>query len=220
MQHIKVFIVEDSQVYQEAYRRMLRAEKFSLEFCTTGYCFLDKVKNFQPDIILMDVHLPDANGIDLTRALKEEKETCNIPVVVITANDDDEIQRKAYQAGAQEFVSKPVNEMQLLVRLENVLLLKTRQEELQKLIQDHTVSEMGASIAHHFNQPLTTLLGAVQMLQLKRSRFSQDQELLELIDMIFQAGEDLADMVKKVEKLKNYQARHYLKDINIVDLES
>ncbi len=220
MSKYKILIVEDSQVYQEAYRRMLPATSFTIEFCTGGKCFLDKVFTFLPDAILMDIYLPDANGVDLTRILQQDKKTKDIPVIIITSSDDDESQKSAYQAGAREFIIKPVNEMQLRVRLENVLRLRAQKEELEHMIQDNTVSEMGASIAHHFNQPLTTLLGAVQMLQMRKKEFIEDAEMLDLIDMIFDAGQDLADKVKKVEKLKNYKAKHYLKDINIVDLES
>ncbi len=216
----KILVVEDAKIYQEAYKAMLSEQKFIVQICQEGSCLKQAAQAFKPDVILMDIYLPDANGIELTREIVKNPQTKNIPVIVVTGSDDIEAQQAAYMAGAREFINKPVNKMQLLVRLENVLRFKAQQEEMERLIQDNTVSEMGASIAHHFNQPLTTLLGASQMLQMKRKEYQDDQELMELIDLMVEAGEKIAEMVKNVERLKNYKAKHYLKDINIVDLEN
>ncbi|OHD56554.1 MAG: hypothetical protein A2014_04485 [Spirochaetes bacterium GWF1_49_6] len=215
----RVLVVEDAAFYVTIYKKILNPAHFELMTISRGSVFIEKVRSFKPDIILMDVHLPDANGVDLCGELKSFKELSSVPVIMVTSEEDVEVLKNAYRAGAVDYIKKPFNAIEMLIRMENVLKLSSQTQELVRIKQDTTVSEMGRAIAHNFNQPLTTLLGSAEMIKMLKVQKHLDEEVIELMDMVTESAEKISILVQKVEKLKEYRVKDYLHDIKIIDLD-
>lgn len=217
----KILIVEDSKVDQEIYKKLLDKQKFSLTILDKVIDVVKTVEENQPDIVLMDVIMPDGDGIDVCLELKSNKLTSEIPVIVVTSSDYADTLGRAYKSGIVDYIRKPFNNMELLIRIENVLRMREQQKELIRLHQDNTVSEMGRAIAHNFNQPLAAILGVVQLLQMykKNTEELKNPELNELFGMIIEASEQLSGLVDKVEGLAKYKTKKYCNTINIIDFD-
>ena len=102
-------------------------------------------RDCQPDAILLDVMLPDMPGIELCRRLKADPATCDIPVIMITSSRDGAARREALRAGADDFLSKPVQDTVLMARLRS--LLRARQTEAELRLRDTTSRAFGLAEA-------------------------------------------------------------------------
>jgi DNA-binding response OmpR family regulator len=104
-----------------------------VETAVDGQDTLDKVASFQPDLILLDVMMPKLSGFEVCKKVKENTETSRIMVLMVTAlNELGDIER-AVNAGTDDFLTKPVNKIELLKRVQNMLKLKGTADELERL---------------------------------------------------------------------------------------
>ena len=103
---------------------MLRAQGYSVETARNGKEGIEKALSFQPDVTLLDIMMPEMDGYEVCARLKESEETNNIPVVLVTALDDRGSRLSGFKAGADEFLTKPVDRVELTLRLQNLLKVK------------------------------------------------------------------------------------------------
>jgi CheY-like chemotaxis protein len=116
----------------EAYLSNLACE---IAMAADGLETLNQVKSFQPDLILLDVMMPKFSGFEVCRKLKDDAATRRIMILMVTAlNELGDIER-AVQAGTDDFLSKPVNKLELVKRVENMLKLKDVSDENERLRQ-------------------------------------------------------------------------------------
>jgi CheY-like chemotaxis protein len=99
-------VVEDGDLVRETLTRLLRREGFSTLSACDGREALDVLNHEKPDVILLDVNMPDMNGIELLEALHENPQWQALPVVMLTARSDTHTIRRAMQLGAKEFLVK------------------------------------------------------------------------------------------------------------------
>ena len=104
-----------------------------LENAVDGQDTLAKVKTFKPDLILLDVMMPKLNGFEVCRALKGDPETSSIMILMVTALSELGDIERAVEAGTDDFLSKPVNSLELQKRVRNMLKLKGTVDELERL---------------------------------------------------------------------------------------
>ncbi len=103
---------------------MLRAQGYSVETARNGREGIEKALSFQPDVTLLDIMMPEMDGYEVCARLKESEDTNNIPIVLVTALDDRGSRLSGFKAGADEFLTKPVDRVELTLRLQNLLKVK------------------------------------------------------------------------------------------------
>jgi signal transduction histidine kinase len=134
---------------------------------------------FQPDLILLDLRMPNLDGVQVLRGLKTRRAEAYLPVLVLTADVSRESKREALEAGASDFVTKPFEQIELLLRVRNLIEmrflhkdLRRQNDDLETQIQERThqlleaekLATMGnllAGVAHELNSPLSVILGQV-----------------------------------------------------------
>jgi len=134
---------------------------------------------FLPDLILLDLRMPHLDGVEVLRRLKAQRAEAYLPVLVLTADVSRESKRAALEAGASDFVTKPFEQIELLLRVRNLLEMRSlhrnlrdQNEDLELRIQERThqlleaekLATMGnllAGVAHELNSPLSVILGQV-----------------------------------------------------------
>ena len=106
---------------------------------------IDQIHKRYPDVILLDIMMPQISGLTLLEQIRAHEATKSIPVIILTAMDELETKRRALELGATDFLSKPVEPMELIPRLRNALLIKEHHDSLQKqaeqleqLVQERT----------------------------------------------------------------------------------
>ena len=133
----RILIADDNQANSELLEAYLLelSVPLDLQFAVDGQDTLDKVESFQPDLLLLDVMMPKLSGFEVCKRLKENEATRDIIVLMVTAlNEFGDIER-AVRAGTDDFLTKPVNKVELLKRVENMLKLIGVSDELERLRQ-------------------------------------------------------------------------------------
>lgn len=129
----RILIADDNAANRELLEAYLVQVDCDIELAVDGQDTLDKAKAFQPDLILLDVMMPKLSGFEVCRKLKDDPQLAKIMVLMVTAlNELGDIER-AVKAGTDDFLSKPVNKLELLKRVELMLRLKDTTDELERL---------------------------------------------------------------------------------------
>src|SRR5882672_3971697 len=126
----KILLVEDDPHAVGILEPILIAKGFSVAVARDGIEGLEKVKIHSPDILLLDVNMPRMDGIELCRQLKNDESVRLIPVIMLTAQSDLEKKLEALEAGADDFVNKPYNTVELVTRIKSLLKVKYLNEQL------------------------------------------------------------------------------------------
>jgi signal transduction histidine kinase len=183
----KILIVDDEVKNTKLLKGMLLSENYEIFENHSGEQALDTVGTIAPDLILLDVMMPGINGFDVCRRLKQADETKIIPIVMVTALSEKEHRVEALSAGADDFLSKPVDRSELVVRVKSLLRIKNYHDEL--LTRNKEIAEQNKQlrglekikeglvhmIIHDLNNPLMSIIGNLDLILLKGPSLSQDQ---------------------------------------------
>lgn len=135
MQTYKILIADDNAANRELLEAYLDAIECETEMAVDGQDALEKTRSFAPDLILLDVMMPKLSGFEVCEKIKQDASLAKVMVLMVTAlNELGDIER-AVKAGTDDFLSKPVNKIELLKRVENMLRLKDTTDELERLRQ-------------------------------------------------------------------------------------
>ncbi len=133
MEKNRILIADDNPTNVELLEAYLGEVDCQVAVAVDGRDTLDKVSHFQPDLILLDIMMPKLSGFEVCKTLKGNPATKGIMILMVTAlNELGDIER-AVAAGCDDFLSKPVNKIELLKRVENMLKLRHVTDELERL---------------------------------------------------------------------------------------
>lgn len=133
MSKSKILIADDNLTNVELVEAFLEGIDCETAVAVDGQDTLTKVAEFQPDLILLDIMMPKLSGFEVCKKIKDDPQTSTIMVLMVTAlNEAGDIER-AVSAGCDDFLSKPVNKLELLKRVDNMLKLRHVTDELERL---------------------------------------------------------------------------------------
>ncbi len=133
MAQSKILIADDNLTNVELLEAFLAGVDCEIAVAADGRQTLDQVAAFQPDLILLDIMMPKMSGFEVCKTLKKDPATSHIMILMVTAlNELGDIER-AVAAGCDDFLSKPVNKLELVKRVENMLKLRHVTDELERL---------------------------------------------------------------------------------------
>lgn len=121
MTNPRILVVEDNPWNAQLVSDMLATVGFEVVEATDGRNGIEAARKFSPDLILLDVMLPDINGAEVTRILKADPELSSIPIVALTANASTEIYKACEEAGVDAFMTKPFTKTSLLDTVRRLL---------------------------------------------------------------------------------------------------
>ncbi len=131
----RILIADDNATNVELLEAYLAGVDCEIDIAVDGQDTLDHVARSRPDLILLDIMMPKLSGFEVCRKLKDDPATRGIMILMVTAlNELGDIER-AVKAGTDDFLSKPVNKIELLKRVENMLRLRHVTDELERLRQ-------------------------------------------------------------------------------------
>lgn len=129
-----IYVVEDDKNISEIECFALKNSGFSIEAFQDAGSFLEKIKEKQPDMVLLDIMLPDEDGLSILNKLRKNKETSKLPIIMITAKTAEIDKVKGLDMGADDYLTKPFGVMELISRVK-ALLRRTEPAEAEKLLQ-------------------------------------------------------------------------------------
>lgn len=134
----KILIVDDLPASIKTIARKLE-EHYLVTAATSGAEALEIVRDSLPDLILLDIMMPEMDGYEVCRLLKKDENTQSIPVIFITAKTEKEDEEKGFALGAVDYLTKPVNPAILLARVKTHLELKRHRDNLEKMVGERTI---------------------------------------------------------------------------------
>lgn len=126
----KILIVDDNKVNVELLRSQLKPYQYNLETSYDGEDALAKIASSPPDLVLLDLMMPKISGFEICKSIKQNKDTQFIPVIVITALQELDDKLKAIELGADDFLVKPINRLELTTRIKSLLHMKSLHDDL------------------------------------------------------------------------------------------
>ena len=166
-QHPRVLIVDDIPTNVRLLEARLTAEYFDVRTASSGRDALTIMEEGQTDIVLLDVMMPEMDGFEVCQRIKADPRTAHIPVVMITALDQPSDRVKGLSAGADDFLTKPVDDVQLMARVKSLVRLKALTDELRARAQtgqDIAIEDAMRAMEEANSRPVATsrMRGPVQ----------------------------------------------------------
>jgi two-component system sensor histidine kinase/response regulator len=168
----KILVVDDQPINVQLLKRKLEREGIQVSAAYTGQEALEVVKREMPDLILLDVMMPDMDGIEVCQRLQENEETRSIPVIFITARSTKEGKLEGLSVGAVDYITKPIDLDETLARVQTQLRFVVINREMldlqRRLVEARRTATIGAitqGIAHNLNNLLGVVMGYLDLVK-------------------------------------------------------
>lgn len=130
----RILVVDDQALMREHMQRLLGREGYQIEFATNGIEALEMVEAFSPDLVLLDVRMPEMDGFEVCQRLRHNPITADLPIIMVTAFDDRDARLKGIEAGADDFIPKPYDSLELRARVRTI----TRLNRYRRMVGERT----------------------------------------------------------------------------------
>ena len=222
----KVLIVDDVISNVLLLKVLLNNEKFQIVTASNGTEALAQVKKEKPDLVLLDVMMPDISGFDVAKQMKADPEMSDIPIIFLTALNSTADIVKGFQVGGNDFISKPFNKEELIIRVTHLIslvaakrIIVAQTEELRKTIMGR--DKLYSVIAHDLRSPMGSIKMVLNMLILNLPSETIGEEMYELLTMANQTTEDvfsLLDNLLKWTKSQIGKLKVVYQELNMVEV--
>jgi len=192
-----ILIVDDNAINILVIEAMLEEEGFANTFQASNAIDAYEVIDTQEiDLILMDIIMPDINGLEATEAIKSNKKFSHIPIIMVTATEDDDDLRTSFSLGAVDFIRKPVNKVELIARISTILESQHKDVLLLQHSRFDAMEEIIGMLAHQWRQPLSIVHAIISTLQTQRELgILDDESLNNSLNGIIKHTNNLSDMI-------------------------
>jgi two-component system, sensor histidine kinase and response regulator len=217
-----ILVVDDIPENVELLEAYLIPEKYHVVTAQNGLEALERAKESPPDIVLLDVMMPQMDGFEVCSILKKDPRTQFIPVVMVTALKERDDKLRGIEAGADDFLTKPIDRVELLTRIRSLIRVKFLHDDLEKsyveLQELQNVKErLTQMIIHDLKNPLTGVKANIEIVGMED--LGETRECLEAAqrscDQLFNMIQDLLD-ISRMEEGKMVLTRETLDLVEIV----
>lgn len=207
-----VLVVDDEPNGFDVIEAHLYREGYNLFYASSGKEALNRLDAIEPDLILLDVMMPQMDGVEVCRYIKSDAYWKHIPIIMVTALTSKEDLARSLDAGADDFLTKPVSGIELRARVRSMLRIKQQYDALEAtLLLREDLSKM---IVHDLRNPLTNILLSSNMLL--QSGF--EGKSLEKLQIIAKSGRELNSMINDLLMLTKMESGKMVLKLVDVDL--
>jgi two-component system sensor histidine kinase/response regulator len=210
MEATRVLVVDDHPQNVELLEAYLIPEGYDVITAFDGLEALEKVAESPPDIVLLDVMMPRMDGYEVCRQMKDDEATRFIPIVMVTALKELEDKIKSIEAGADDFLTKPIVKIEMLTRIKSLIRVKRLHDDLEKSYSElkeleRTKENLTQMIIHDLKNPLTGIKANLEIVGM--DDLGDTQECLDAAqrsaDLLYYMIQDLLDISKLEENKLN-----------------
>ena len=176
----RILVAEDEDDLRGFIVALLK-EIYEVDVAKTGAEALTLIQGVRPDLVLTDIMMPEVSGLDLCRSIKGDPTLRHIPVILLTARGESEAALEGYEAGADDFVSKPFHTKVLLARIRAHLKMRGLSLQLADQARLASAGTLAAGLAHEVKNPLNAILSAALVLEKGGSGRVPSDKLMRLI---------------------------------------
>lgn len=206
-QDSRILIVDDVAINIELMKSILQADRYLIASAGSGEAALLKTRTHVFDLILLDIVLPDINGFDVCRQIKQHSPNRETPVIFLTAQRDEKSLVEGFRLGAVDYILKPFSPEELRARVKSHISLKKSQEDLKKArdIAEEAVRAKAlflANMSHEIRTPLNGIIGMIDIL--KHTELTDQQ--LEYLDIVDISSETLLTIINDILDFSKLEA--------------
>jgi two-component system, sensor histidine kinase and response regulator len=201
-----ILVIDDELANFDVIEAFLSTQGYQLHYASSGQKAISSLDILQPDVILLDVMMPGIDGIEVCQHIKSMPQWQSVPIIMITALTAKEDLAQCLKAGADDFMSKPINSIELCARVNSMLRIKQQYDRIKTLsqLQANTIDilqknlhelrgNLFSSLPHEFNTPLHGISGIIEILlqEYKNMSAAEIEEFLVLAQLSAQRLENL-----------------------------
>lgn len=179
----EILIVDDTPYQIETAMYVLKSNNYKVRVATKGSTALKLLEKQVPDLILLDIFMPEIDGFELCKLIKSNETFKNIPIIFLTSSDDEQSIKRGFDSGAQDYVTKPFNPTELLARVNTHIKLKQQTQSLWEANKE--LDSFCYSIAHDLKAPLLSISKLIEYLY---------------CDYIDKLGDDANNLIINIQK--------------------
>lgn len=201
----KILIVDDVVSNVLLLKILLSNEKFQVCTANNGLQCIEMTKKEHPDLILLDVMMPDMNGFDTAVVLKKDETTKDIPIIFLTALNTPQDLVHGFQVGASDFLTKPFNKEELVMRVTQQIslvaakrIIEKQNAELRATLNNR--DKMYSVIAHDLRSPMASIRMVLNLVVASTSKETVGEELYNLLDQANRESEEVHDLLDNLLK--------------------
>jgi DNA-binding response OmpR family regulator len=215
----KILIIDD--LPENVFLLQDRLEREGYEVITSydGKSGIEKALKEIPDLILLDVMMPDLDGIEVCKELVLNPITLNIPIILVTAKSGAEDIKEGLEAGAFDYIKKPFDRIELLARVHSALKLNETHKMLIEAEKRNIFSATVVTTNHKIKQPLTlmSLSSTAIKREINKDVISREA-VMKKLDYIDMAIKEITDILNQLNAIKQPVFSEYMKNIRMVDV--
>ena len=196
-----IFVVDDEPDNFDVIEALLSDEDYLLFYAASGEEALQTIDSVQPDVILLDVMMPGLNGIETCQRLKTDIKWQHLPIIMVTALKSKADLARCLDAGADDFISKPINSVELRARVKAMLRIKQQYDKLQNLLQLR--QDMVEMVVHDLRNPLQGIVLGVELLNHPKYPKEKHSQMLGIINESVQSLQVLVDDLLKIALIES-----------------
>jgi two-component system, sensor histidine kinase and response regulator len=197
-----ILLVDDTEANLRVLGPLLRAEGWAVAAATRGDQALQLIAQRRPDLVLLDVMMPEMDGFEVCRRLRAQPETRDLPILFITALTDEQSIVRGFTAGAQDYIAKPFRHAELIARIRTHLALRRATRRVEKQAADLTrlnadKDRFFSIIAHDLRSPLAGMMGLSEALTANLPEFTRE-EIAEATGEMAKAARQLYQLLENL----------------------
>ncbi|MGB7273007.1 MAG: response regulator [Geitlerinemataceae cyanobacterium] len=227
-----VLVVDDKPENLRLLSAILTDRGYEVRQALSGHMAITAIHTRPPDLVLLDIKMPDINGYQVCKQLKTDERTRRIPVIFLSALDRSPDKVKGFSAGGVDYITKPFQESEVVVRVEHQLeiarlqaQLERQNAQLQQEIHDRIATEkellrsnedleqFARAVSHDLQQPLQSILGFGKII-LQKYPYLLESDICKYLSRIVQAGERMQQLI---EDLLAYSQVEVSRSLEVVD---
>jgi two-component system cell cycle response regulator len=217
----KILVIDDLPENIFILQDRLVQEGYEVITAYGGNNGLEKAYSTLPDLILLDVMMPDMSGLDVCKTLVNDEKTKHIPIILVTAKSGAEDTKEGLEAGAFDYIKKPFNRIELMARVKSALKLSEANLQLLEIEKRTTFIATMVTANHKIKQPLTllSLSSAAIKKELDKEEFTRES-ILSRVKYIDAAIKDISDVLNKLNSITKPELSDYAKDVKMIKVDS
>ncbi len=217
----RILVIDDLPENVFMLQDRLEHEGYEVSTAYDGKSGMDKAYSEHPDLILLDIMMPDITGIEVCKTLVTDKRTSDIPIILVTAKSGAEDTKEGLEAGAFDYIKKPFNRIELLARVNSALKLSEANKVLLEIEKRNTFIATVVTANHKIKQPLTllSLSSAAIKRELSKEEISKDA-LLNRLKYIETAVKEITDVLDQLNSIRDPILSDYTKNVKMIKVDN